>query len=195
MTWESSSPDPRCDHGEDAPFRGDGPGDRNLPAPRRCGDPDPDHAPCSGWARSAEAGSAEGRLPRRRRNDELREYLEQAQQGENFLPAAFGAVARQVGNELLSKLASKLPDALWAAVAKYLANKSAQFITATEDPKVGVTVKVAFEGIDSLKRLRDIRDGKLASGVGGFLADRLRNIVLPFTALPMPSLSVEAGRT
>ncbi len=69
---------------------------------------------------------------------ELREYLEQAQQGENFLPAAFGAVARQVGNELLSKLASKLLDALWAAVAKYLANKSAQFITATEDPKVGV---------------------------------------------------------
>ncbi len=126
---------------------------------------------------------------------ELREYLEQAQQGENFLPAAFGAVARQVGNELLSKLASKLLDALWAAVAKYLANKSAQFIAATEDPKVGVTVKVAFEGIDSLKRLRDIRDGKLASGVGGFLADRLRNIVLPFTALPMPSLSVEAGRT
>ncbi len=58
-----------------------------------------------------------------------------------------------------------------------------------------MTVKVAFEGIDSLKRLRDIRDGKLASGVGGFLADRLRNIVLPFTALPMPSLSVEAGRT
>jgi hypothetical protein len=123
----------------------------------------------------------------------LQEYLTAAVEGENFLPAAAGAALAKIGQELLAKLASKLFDALWNAVAQYFANKSAEFIAATENPAQGVTILLAFNGIDSLKRYRDIRDGRLSAGIGGFIADRLKTLALPVTALPIPSLAVRPG--
>lgn len=124
---------------------------------------------------------------------ELQEYLEAAQQNENLLPAAAAGVAAKIGQELLSKLAAKLFDALWNAIAKYIDNKGTDFITATENPLQGVTLLIAFEGINSLQRFRDIRDGKVASGLAGFLADRLKNIAMPITALPFPSIAIKPG--
>jgi hypothetical protein len=123
----------------------------------------------------------------------LREYLTAAVEGENFLPAAAGAALAKIGQDLLAKLASKLFDALWNAVAQYFANKSAEFIAATENPAQGVTILLAFEGIDSLKRYRDIRDGRFGAGVGGFIVDRLKTLALPVTALPVPSLAIRPG--
>jgi hypothetical protein len=123
----------------------------------------------------------------------LQEYLEAAQQNENLLPAAAAGVAAKIGQELLSKLAAKLFDALWNAIAKYIDNKGTDFITATENPLQGVTLLIAFEGINSLQRFRDIRDGKVASGLAGFLADRLKNIAMPITALPFPSIAIKPG--
>jgi hypothetical protein len=123
----------------------------------------------------------------------LQEYLEAAQQNENFLPAAAAGVAAKIGQELLSKLAAKLFDALWNAVARYLDNKGAEFISATENPAQGVTILIAFAGITSLQRYRDIRDGRLASGISGFLTDRLKGLAMPITALPIPSIAIRAG--
>jgi histone H3/H4 len=124
----------------------------------------------------------------------LQEYLEAAQQNENFLPqAAIARLAGKVGQELLAKLAGKLFDALWNAVAKYIASKSSDFIAATENPAQGVTILLAFNGITTLQRYREIRDGKLASGVTGFLADKLKGLAMPITALPFPTLAIRPG--
>jgi hypothetical protein len=124
----------------------------------------------------------------------LQEYLEAAQQNENFLPqAALAGLAGKIGQELLAKLAGKLFDALWNAVAKYLENKASDFVAATENAAQGVTVLIAFEGITSLQRFREIRDGKVASGITSFLSDKLKGIAMPITALPFPSLSIRPG--
>ncbi len=126
----------------------------------------------------------------------LREQLAELSEAENYAPAAAGAAAtavRKIGLDLLQQVAKKLIDALWAAIGRYLVNKSADFIAATENSAQGVTVLVAFEPIDVLRRIGEMRRGNVASGVFGTIADRIRGVLLPTTLLPMPTVAIRPG--
>ena len=128
----------------------------------------------------------------------LREHLAELSRTDYFIPAALGtavaAAARKIIEDLLIHLGKKLVDLLWTALARYLANKSSEFIAATENPAHGVTVVVAFSGIDVLRRIGQARQGSVASAAMGFLRDRIHTAALPVTALPMPSISIHPGR-
>jgi hypothetical protein len=129
----------------------------------------------------------------------LQEYLAELSEMENLAPvavAAGGAAAmlgRKVGAEVLTHIAKKLVDLIWTAILRYLQNKANDFIAATENPANGVTVLIAFDGIDSLKRIGQARRGDVAGGAIGFVMDRIRNTFLPATRLPMPSIAIRPG--
>ncbi len=129
----------------------------------------------------------------------LQEYLAEAAEMENLAPAAAVAggaaagLARRIGADILSRVAKKLVDLLWAALARYLANKSADFIAATENRASGVTLVFAFEGLDVLRRVGQARQGNVAGAVLGSVLDRIRSVAMPITRLPMPSIAIHAG--
>jgi hypothetical protein len=129
----------------------------------------------------------------------LQEVLAEMAEMENFAPAvaaggAGAALAAKVGQEILVHLAKKIVDLLWTAMGNYIANKSAEFIAATENPAQGVTVLVTFGGIDTLRRIGQLRRGDVAGGALGLMIDRIRRTLLPVTRLPSPSLAIRAGQ-
>ncbi|MCZ8261375.1 MAG: hypothetical protein O9333_14745 [Beijerinckiaceae bacterium] len=130
----------------------------------------------------------------------LQEYLADAAEMENLAPAAAVAggasasLARKIGEQVLSQVAKKLVDLLWAALARYFANKAADFIAATENPASGVTVVFAFGPIDVLRRIGEARRGNVGRALLGTVMDRIRSVAMPITRLPMPSIAIHAGR-
>jgi hypothetical protein len=131
----------------------------------------------------------------------LQEYLSELSEMENFAPAAAAAaggtaamIARKVGEEVLAHIAKKLVDMVWTAIGRYLANKAADFVAATENPANGVTIVLAFSGIDTLRRIGQARSGAIAASAFGLVIDRMRRMILPATRLPMPSIAIHAGR-
>ena len=106
---------------------------------------------------------------------------------------AAAGLARRIGADILSRVAKKLVDLLWAALARYLSNKAADFIAATENRASGVTLVFAFEGLDVLRRVGQARQGNVAGAVLGSVLDRIRSVAMPITRLPMPSIAIHAG--
>lgn len=91
-------------------------------------------------------------------------------------------VAKGVG-WLLEKIADKLFDLLWDAVANYFKNTAQEFIRATEDPADGVVVYAAFVNMPGLTAIRNFR-------AGGIL-----NTLFPSLdqSISRPSISIHAG--
>lgn len=91
-------------------------------------------------------------------------------------------VAKGIG-WLLEKIADKLFNLLWEAIANYFKSTAQEFIRAAEDPADGIVVYVAFVNLPGLTAIRNFRAG----GVMNVLFPTLDQ------SIPRPSISIHAG--